>query len=462
MSLDLNDYFKLGLESTNNPLQNSLVNTIRTPTDTNSAALNRITFKCPKVGMLTADSVLSLQFVQTTAGGSNATVNLVNGALGAIRRFRILLGGGQILTDLEYPSLLTTNSLYSTHTQTQLQDYQQFMIGNQFVTDTQSDTGLEQVSDNLRIRQGAVQSEIISNNIRDASNSHVFGIPLRLLGAQFLDAASLPVFLLGGRGMVFEITFHDDCREYAVGGGINTLQKGSIEVNLPRCELVTTHIMLPDQIEMAEMNNLLTRPVQYPLIDNYVIRAVTNNENVNAANNSLYRLNLQHKELHKLLAVFRNQTPESDSEGCANQKALALGDYSLQIKMNGQNVFERPVVNAAMFYQLLTYYNGGLALKAPYNVVNVNNHSINNMNQNDQDLYLDARGSMGQIGVDFSNGNLGIFGAGTQQRVALEYDITITPRTANNPVQTGQKDLLFYASVSKLLSIGAQKIEISF
>ena len=461
MSLDLNDYFKLGLETTNNPLQNSLVNTIRTPTDTHSTALNRVTFKCPKVGMLTADSVLSLQFQQT---GSNATVNLVNGALGAISRFRILLGGGQVLTDLEFPSLLTTNDLYSTHTQTQLQDYQQFMIGNQFVTDTQVYTGLESVAENLRVRNepGAANSVIIGNNIRDAANSHIFGIPLRLLGAQFLDAASLPVFLLGNREMIFEINFHDDCREYAVGGGGAALGASDITVNLARCELVTTHIMLPDEIELKELANLQSKPVQYPLIDNYVIKAVSNNAALNVANNTLYRLNLQHKELHKLLTVFKDQAPPATSTILANQKALALGDYQLQIKMNGQNIFERPVLSSAIFYQLLTYYNNGLSLKAPYNVVNVNNHSINNTNQNNEALYADARGSMGQIGVDFSNGNLGIFGAGTQQRTALEFDITITPRAGANPTQTGQKDLLFYASVSKLLTIGAQKIDISF
>ena len=290
----------------------------------------------------------------------------------------------------------------------------------------------------------------------------IFGIPLRLLGAQFLDAASLPVFLLGNREMIFEINFHDDCREYAVAGGGGAIAAGDITVNLSRCELVTTHIMLPDEIELKELANLQSKPVQYPLIDNYVIKAVSNNASLNVANNTLYRLNLQHKELHKLLTVFRDQAAPATSTILANQKALALGDYQLQIKMNGQNIFERPVLSSAIFYQLLTYYNNGLSLKSPFNVVNVNNHSINNTNQNNEALYRDARGAMGQIGVDFSNGNLGIFGAGTQQRTALEFDITITPRTAANPTQTGQKDLLFYASVSKLLTIGAQKIDISF
>ncbi len=55
MSVNLQDYFKLGLDSTNNAgEQPGLINTIRTPADTRSASLNRVTFIVPMVGVLMA------------------------------------------------------------------------------------------------------------------------------------------------------------------------------------------------------------------------------------------------------------------------------------------------------------------------------------------------------------------------------------------------------------------------
>jgi hypothetical protein len=103
MTTNLNEFFNLGLESTNNPVNNAgMINVFRTPVDTSSANLNRVTFKFPKSGLLTGDSMITLQFVTSDGLTSNLTPNLVNGAVGAIKRTRILVDN-KPLVDLQRP-----------------------------------------------------------------------------------------------------------------------------------------------------------------------------------------------------------------------------------------------------------------------------------------------------------------------------------------------------------------------
>ena len=141
MSLDLTEYFNLGIESTNQPVEDAgLINVFRTPVDTSSKNLNRITFKVPKTGMLTGDSMITLQMVlsDTTATASNATVNLVNGAVGAIKRTKILIDN-KTLVDLERPGLPEVVKLYSRNTQVELSEKQYKLMGNQFRTKIDED-----------------------------------------------------------------------------------------------------------------------------------------------------------------------------------------------------------------------------------------------------------------------------------------------------------------------------------
>ena len=144
MSLDLNNYFKLGLDSTNDAVNEpGIMNTIRTPTDTASTTLNRITFKVPKIGMLTADSHINVQFLTSVmSAAGRVTPNFVNGALGCVKRFRILMDN-KVLTDLENPGKYTTANLYARKTPTQLADYHYHYLANQFKVDVRAADGLE-------------------------------------------------------------------------------------------------------------------------------------------------------------------------------------------------------------------------------------------------------------------------------------------------------------------------------
>ena len=259
MSVDLNNYFKLGLDSTNQATQQAgLINTIRTPADTTSAALNRVTFKVPKTGMLTADSHFNIRFTST---GTGHNVNLISGALGAVKRMRITMGN-KILTDIERPSLHIIPHLYSRNTLTQLSDYHKHFIGCNYLLDTQFNDGTNTLNPYGSVgftNAGALyqrQGEIGS------AGSPTYSLPLRLLGADFLNAASMPVFLLQNQEMIIELEFSADARDYVfIAGGAASAASTSVDLN--NIELVSTHIMLPDEVEQQQIQSLRTQPAQY-------------------------------------------------------------------------------------------------------------------------------------------------------------------------------------------------------
>ena len=183
---------------------------------------------------------------------------------------------------------------------------------------------------------------------------------------------------------------------------------------------------------------------------------------------NIYRVHLNNRELHSLLMVFHQQEGNltGQSRITANQVSSSLGDEQLQIKSNGQNLFDRPITNSGVFFQLLTYYNQGMALKCSFQGWQANQQSLYIPNNiafgGASERFRDYRGEFHYLGVDFRNGNMGVFGAGTQQRSNLEIDYINTPRTATFPKQDEQRDLFFFVKVSKLLTLGGNVVNVSF
>lgn len=469
MSYNLNDYFQLGMDSEATP-QNSLVmNTIRTPLDVQSGrdGLSKVTFKVPKVGLLTGDSMITLQFVQADSTSSNVTPNFVTGALGCVERCRIILDN-KVLTDLERPSLLEVPKIYSRNTQNEVAQFNYKFLGNQFQTTVEDSSGEEDFhGERTRYLSSAVKNNDTQNverlRVSDAANSRVYGLHLKHLGAQFLENESLPVFLLGSREMVIELFFYKDCREYLVPTQ-GTLNAADYEVNYPLVELVTTHIALPDEVQAGEMAALANQPLQYPLLDNYLVKGTITTGAIATKTEKTFRINAQNREVHKVLicqSEIKNNY-KNNSRVVANQKALATGNVELQIKSNGLNLFERPITNQSLLYQQTTYAHNGLALKLPYFSFNVNARQ-GQIPQCDHTLYEDYRGTQHYLAIDFQNGNGGVFGGGSVQKQAMEVEYATTPQVAANPVQENrQLDTNIYLTVSKMLTIGQRSIDISF
>lgn len=461
---DLNNYFNLGLESTNQPVENAgMINVFRTPVDTSSDNLNRVSFKFPKTGLLTGDSMITLQFATADGSTSNLTPNLANGAIGAIKRTRILVDN-KALVDLQRPGIAENVKLYSRNTQVELAEKEYALLGNQFRSTVQPD-GLEALDlREMRYAEGAGNDVgFTRNRIQATANSKVYGIKLKHLGADFLEANSLPVFLLGHREIILELEFHSDCREYVVDPNGGAIGASDVKIQYSKMELVSTHIMLPPEIEANEIMAMQKQAVQYPLLDTYVVKGVvdTNGVAIGTAKTSSYRINAQNREVHNLLITAVNTTP-SAGRTIANQRANSLGSEEIQLKVNGQNLFDKSIKDQSLIYQLTTYSEDGATLKVPFNAFRCDSASLSNYRQNTSPLYLDYRGGFHYVKVDFSNNNMGVFGSGTLMKTATEIEHAHTPATATNPNQSATRDVFFYLTISKLLAIGANQINISY
>tara|TARA_R110000772_G_scaffold263533_1_gene383337 strand:- start:1411 stop:2844 length:1434 start_codon:yes stop_codon:yes gene_type:complete len=477
MSYNLQDYFQLGLDSEAQP-QNSLVmNTIRSPVNTQSGrdGLSKVTFKMPKIGMLTGDSMVTVQFIENpspdatrTISEGDVTPNFISGALGCIERARLLVDN-KVLTDLERPSMLEIPKIYSERTENEVAEFSNKFLATQFQTDVSPGSGEERFNfKKTRYLSDAAETagvqNVIRNRVTSQPNSKVYGLHLKHLGAQFLENDSLPVFLLGERELVLELFFYKDCRQYIVTptGAAGQLKPDTVLVNYPLVELVTTHIQLPDEVQANEIANLSSNPVSYPLHDNYVVKSNYTSKARTELTQKTFRINAQNRELHKLLMVHNPVVVQDTNRLVGMQQAVAVGDITLQMKSNGLNVFERPVTNPSILYQQTTYAHNGMALKLPYGSFHVNRR-VDSIPQSPQDLYNQYRGTQHYLAIDFKNGNGGVFGGGTVQKQAIEIDYSSIARTAAAPNQdTQQFDVLFYLTVSKMLTIGSKSIDISF
>jgi hypothetical protein len=221
--------------------------------------------------------------------------------------------------------------------------------------------------------------------------------------------------------------------------------------------------MLPPDVEANEIAAMQRQPVQYPLLDTFVVKGVvdTNGVGVGTAKTHSYRINAQNREVHNLLICAVDTIPGS-SRTIANQRSNALGIERLQLKVNGQNIFDRALVDQSLLYQLTTYSENGRTLKVPFNAFRCDSKSLSNYRQNTDPLYLDYRGGFHYVKVDFSNANSGVFGSGTLMKTATEIEHTTTPCSASLPNQSTTRDVFFYLTISKLLAIGANQIQISY
>ena len=103
MSINLQQYFKLGVDTTNDGIDTpALLQTYRTPTDTTSTLHNKVTIKLPKRGLLTKDSMLIVtpKLNKQPHGAEETCLNVVNGILGSFKRVTLNIDS-KPLVDLE-------------------------------------------------------------------------------------------------------------------------------------------------------------------------------------------------------------------------------------------------------------------------------------------------------------------------------------------------------------------------
>jgi len=472
MSLELDRFFNLQVDEVEDaPLQQSLLTTIRTPIEASNPNTNSVFIKIPKIGLLTSDSMVTFRLKAEQGTTGNCRVNLLNGILGAIKRFTLRVDN-KILSDIEKPSQFVTQALYSQNSVSKISCLHHYLFGcNTRLTVDRLD-GIERPDvrcgmvvqyDAFDIPTMIAQEFLVSDT---ADENFRFGIPLSFLGATWLANNNLPMFMLKDREVIMEIQFEKDAREYVVG--VDDVDLAYCIVDLPTVELVSTHILQDEELERAMMAQIKKSPFKYPMLDTYLVKNIVPTGAVGTEHTETYRINLQGRELHSMLLSFRD-TVLPDHTGAAdfkiwtaNQGSDALGDENWLLKMNGRNVFERPVTSQALVFFLTQLYNKGSSPQVSKLQYTCDNNTVLNTTVNTDEFNQDLRGRCHWVGFDFENGNNSVFGGGIQQVAPLEIQYTTTPRTATFPAQTTTHEMLAYMSVAKLLTIGAGQVGISF
>jgi hypothetical protein len=471
---DLNRYFSLGLSNEDDPIDDIVMNTIRTPPNTKSSSFNRVIFEIPKVGLLTKDSGIMVQprvSATSTNTSSNIALNIVNGVLGCVKRCTLNIDGKE-LTNIENPSLLETNRLYSRNSPARMFDYQNVVLGSAFSVvnlsedfKTSTHEGVEILdSAQSTVRLNANNDFVCRNSLSgpaSANANNKYMIPLHMLGLSFLRHQALPVHLMKDRDMVLEIEFDSDCRNWAFNGTGTPLVAGDCDINLDACELITTHIQQNEELEQMLFEELKESSRVYDLMETYLIKQSMVNNAVGTKTNTLVRLNLQNRELQKILQC---QVPVSadGANPVANQVSESLGDIELNHRSNGVFIFDRRVTNNAQQFYLNSGYNEERGLKVSNNAWSQTALQANGQLVSSNKDFTSYCGRFNYLGINYRNGNDGVFGAGVVQTTPLEIHYDSTARKTVNPDQVGEKDLFYYVSVSKRLVISQNAVQMTF
>lgn len=473
MSLELDKFFNLTVNEVEDaPLQQSLLTTIRTPVEAFNTNTNSVFIKVPKQGLLTSDSMVTFRIKAEQALTNNCRVNVLNGALGAIKRFTLRVDN-KVLTDIEKPAQFVTQHLYSQNSVSKTSCTYHYLFGcnGPRLTVDRLDgierpdvrSGMTIEYDGTNIPTITVQEFNISNT---ADENWRFGVPLSFLGATWLANNNLPMFMLKDREVIMEIQFEQIASEYLVGS--DSVDLAYCGVELSTVELVSTHIQQDEELERAMIAQIKKTPFKYPMLDTYLVKNVIPAGTVGTEYTQTYRINLQGRELHSMMLAFRDTvlpdhtSAEDFKVWTANQGSDAMGDTAYLLKMNGRNVFEREVSSQALIFFLNQLYNKGSSLQVSQHEYVCDANTILNAAQNTDEFNADLRGRCHWAGFDFENGNNVVFGGGVQQTAPLEIQYTITPRTATFPSQEHAHEMLAYMTVSKLLTIGAGQVGISF
>lgn len=473
MSVELNRFFNLEVDEVEDaPLQQSLLTTIRTPIEASNPNTNSVFIKIPKIGLLTSDSMVTFRIKAASALANNARVNLLNGALGAIRRFTLRIDN-KILSDIEKPSYMVTQALYSQNSVSKISCLHHYLFGCNTRVTVDKESGIERPD----VRCGMVVSYDIATELptitaqeflvsETAEENYRFGVPLSFLGATWLANNNLPMFLMKDREVILEIQFEHDAREYL--SGTDPLELAYCQVDLPTVELVSTHILQDEELERGMMAQIKKQPFKYAMLDSYLVKNVMSGLSLDVEKTETYRINLQGRELHSMLLAFRDTAPPTHSTvgtfkiWTANQGSDCLGNEEYLLKMNGRNVFERPVNSQALIYFLTQLYNKGASTQVSKLMYTCDENMVSNAAYNTDIYNRDLRGLCHWVGFDFENGNNVVFGSGVAQVAPLEIQLSVTPRVINFPNQTSNHEVLSYMTISKLLSIGAGSVAITF
>lgn len=498
MALDLQNFFRLGLDSTNQPIEaTGLLNTRRVAPSTVSTLHNRVVFRFENEGLLTKDSGVIVQPVQGTANG-NVGLNVVNGILGSIRRATLTIDGKR-LTDLVQPSHLENNRLYSKNTESRMLDYYRPLIGNglavQVVKDGEAEntiglngveySGTEIFSKHLPTQYNNADpgAAVVRQYGIGQNNNKNYYVPLHLLGMNFLRYNNLPLYLMKDRLVELTLEFDNKAAQNWAFDSTNGVGVGrsTVTVDLNACELIQNNILLDDELVQSQLAMIRDEAANFSLVESYLVEGTIpilqrldgGGAVINQSKN--YRINCQGREVQKLLVAQTFSDNDGSNTGVvpfANQGSVDIGEKEYNWRINGSLLFDKDIKDETIQYYLLTEYNGGYGVR-----VSRNTFASNSLVQKQYaDLIVDAQrnqvtdyiGRFNYLGQSLRNGSAGVFGAGTLINTPI--DLKMSHVSAPNKFPPCQGDAanpknlrsLIYVSNSKMLQINANSVNITF
>lgn len=491
-SVDVQQYFRLGLDTTDQPISGTgVVNIVRKAPDTISTQHSQVIFRFDNEGLLTKDSGITLRpKLPATATASNVCLNVVNGILGSVKRASLRIDG-QTLTDLVEPSLLENQRLYSRNSTSRLLEFHQALIGNQFAVDIEKDAVVEGDLTTpdpdagkesfrsllpLHFNEDADAARVERAKIVTGKNKTYF-IPLSALGMNFLRYSSLPMYLLQDRQVELVLEFETDCRKWAfdLNEGI-AADDASIE--LASCELTQVRIQLDEDI-VGEQREMMRSEggVDYELMESYCVKHVITTGALDVAKQfSTIRVNAQNREVQKMLVAFTGTTAEFTQQygglgknPMAQQISNSLGDVEYNWRINGAFLYDKDIADSATQYYLNAEYNGSFGMK----ISNVG-WIADKLSEDQLALAADDiatgfyNGRFYYVGQSLRNGNAGVQGGGTGIRVPIEFLLKATARSTAAPgefnINQDEQEIVLniYVTNTKLLKILPGSVMMSF
>jgi hypothetical protein len=493
-SVDVQQYFRLGLDTTDQPLAGTgVINIVRKAPDTVSNQHNQVIFRLDNEGLLTKDSGITLRpELSSAATASNVSLNVINGILGSIKRATLRIDG-QTLTDVVEPALLENQRLYSRNSTARLLDFHQAFLGNQFAVEVDedpivgddetapnADAGLERfrTTQALQYKPDASDSRVQRAKIVTGSNKTYF-IPLSMLGMNFLRYSSLPMYLLQDRQVELVIEFESDARKWAFDENAG-IAASDASIDLDSCELTQVRIQLDEDI-IAEQREIMRAEggVDYALMETYTVKhVITSGDTLDTEKEfSVIRVNAQNREVQKVLVaytdtadVFANRYGGLGRNPMAAQISNCLGDVRYNWRINGAYLFDKDIDSSAVQYYLNAEYNGSFGLKisnSAWAMDKAVEHQTTGADEPDQLFY---QGRMFYTGQSLRNGNAGVQGGGTGIRVPMEFHLAATPRVDGSKGdgvfgidQTDEEIVLnIYVTNTKLLKLLPSSVMMSF
>ena len=439
-----------------------------------SSATNTFKFEITNVGYLDGNSMLVFKANNNTAGPNNMRANCFNGGLGAIKRVQFRIGDFMVCDFQELSrlsTLLNMNVPPSTRN-----NFMGHFIGNCFHLEAGESASTAKNGPNV----GGVGSLIVSNDngadygdlnnnnnaavsrnrpiTATAASNDKFGIPLSYIIPALSGGRKMPLFLFKDYRLHIEVEFNGAkswINDFSKSGaGEHLVPAADNDISYSDVELLIDYI-LPPAVVMNKDEEASAKEGGYRFeFPNYVnikkkLSAVTNARDLQ---DEEHRLGLNNREVHQIYQFKKYTDKDASKSVLLEQKIDGVNDEEYNIEVNGVKLYQDFKFNNADHYNQMNYCLGKPLFIARGQYFSDDNSIAAELCASETGL----QGTFKPLGVDLSNGNSGVIGAGTiinNHPISFEYRRRPCSNTNNNLDYKRAMDVDYYCSLSRFVNV---------